>query len=105
MKVHIFWEWDKKWELLSAVKNVLEELWLVDFIEVNETSDEALKTELGIKESPALIIEEEAIDFKDVIFEWMVPEADELKSMFTSIIGGWEGWWCAPGGCGSWCSC
>lgn len=106
MKVHIYGEWDTSQELLSAVKNVLEELGLVDFIQIAETNDNAFKTELWIKESPALVIEEEAIDFKDVIFEWMVPDAEELKSMFTSIIWGWEGgWWCAPEWCGSGCSC
>ncbi len=106
MKVHIYWEWDKQSELLSAVKNVLEELWLVDFIQIAETNDEAFKAELWIKESPALIIEEENIGFIDMIFEGMVPEADELKSMFTSIIGWGEGWWgCEPGWCGSCTSC
>jgi hypothetical protein len=35
-----------------------------------------------------LIIEEESIDFKDTIFEGIIPEDDELKSMFISIVGG-----------------
>jgi len=105
MQVKIYWKWDKATELTSKVKNILDELGLVDFIKLEQTSDEALKKELGIKEEPALIIEEEAIDFKDVIFEWMIPEDEEIKSMFTSIIGGWEGWWCAPEWCGSGCSC
>jgi hypothetical protein len=50
---------------------------------------------------------EESIDFKDTIFEWIVPEDEELRSMFVSIIGGgWGEWgWCAPEWCGSWCSC
>jgi hypothetical protein len=53
-----------------------------------------------------LIVEEESIEFKDTIFEWIIPEDDEIKSMFISIIGWWEsGWWCAPEWCGSWCSC
>lgn len=105
MQVKIYGSWEKATELMSKVKNILDELWLVDFIKLEETNDEALKTELGIKEEPALIIEEEAIDFKDVIFEGLIPADDEIKSMFTSIIGGWEGWWCAPEGCGSGCSC
>jgi hypothetical protein len=33
------------------------------------TQDEALKNELNITKEPALIVEEEAIDFKDTIFE------------------------------------
>lgn len=93
MKVKIYWEWEKALELNSKIKNVLEELGLSDFIQIEETNDESLKTELGIKETPALIIEEEAIDFKDVIFEGIIPEDDELKSMFTSIIGWWDTWW------------
>ncbi len=105
MKVKIYWEEGSTKELFDKVKNILDELGLVDFIELAETSDDAIKTELGIKESPALIIEEEAIDFKDVIFEWVIPEDDEIKSMFTSIIWWGEGWWCAPEWCGSGCSC
>jgi hypothetical protein len=33
------------------------------------TGEESLKSELNISREPALIIEEESIDFKDVIFE------------------------------------
>jgi hypothetical protein len=55
-----------------------------------------------------LIIEEESIDFKDVIFEWIVPEIDELKSMFVSIIWWWgsscSSWRCWTW-CWTWCSC
>jgi len=110
MQVKIFWEWEKAKELYSKVKIVLDELWLVDFIKVEETNEESLKSELGIKENPALIIEEESIDFKDIIFEWIIPDDEELKSMFTSIIGGWETWGScgsleADGSCGTWCSC
>ncbi len=105
MQVKIYWKWNQAQELMSKVKNILDELWLVDFIKLEATDDEALKTELWIKEEPALIIEEEAIDFKDVIFEGLIPADDEIKSMFTSIIGWWEGGWCAPEGCGSGCSC
>jgi hypothetical protein len=38
-------------------------------MEVEVTLDENLKNELSISKEPALIIEEEAIDFKDTIFE------------------------------------
>jgi hypothetical protein len=31
-----------------------------------------------------------------MIFEWIIPESEELKSMFISIIG-----WSSGGGCGS----
>jgi hypothetical protein len=107
MKVKIFSnENEKKELLLKKVNFSLEELWLLDFINVESTNDEKLKEELNIQKEPALIIEEESIDFKDVIFEWIIPEEDELKSMFISIIW-WNDWnsWCNSGACWSWCSC
>ena len=102
MQVKIFWEWEKSLELSKKVKYILDELGLVDFIKIEETNSEELKNELNIKEIPALIIEEESIDFKDIIFEWIIPEDEELKSMFTSIIGGWDMWdSCDTSSCGS----
>jgi hypothetical protein len=38
-------------------------------MEVEVTMDEELKNSLSISKTPALIIEEEAIDFRDTIFE------------------------------------
>lgn len=94
MKVKIYGQnWD---ELKNKVHHSLDELGLVDFIEVESTQDEALKTKLNITKEPALIIEEESIDFQDMIFEGIIPSDDELKSMFVSIIG-WE----SGGSCGS----
>jgi hypothetical protein len=58
----------------------------MDFVQADITSDETLKNDLNLTKVPALIIEEESIDFKDVIFEGIVPDVDELKSMFVSII-------------------
>ena len=105
MKIKIFWTEDNTKELFSKVKTGIDDLWLTDFIVLEETVDEWLKNELNITKEPALIIEEESIEFKDVIFEWIVPEEEEIKSMLVSIIW-WESeWWCAPGWCGSWCSC
>jgi hypothetical protein len=106
MKIKIFWKNENIKELLDKVNISLTELWLESFITVETTLDEELKKELSISKEPALIVEEESIDFKDVIFEWIIPSDDELKSMFISIIGWWESWgWCAPEWCGSWCSC
>jgi len=106
MKIKIYGTQENTRDLLNTVKSSLDELGLVDFIELEQTTDEALKAELNITKEPALIIEEESIDFKDTIFEWLVPSEDEIKSMLVSIIGGSEtGSSCAPGGCGSWCSC
>ena len=53
---------------------------------VELSQEESLKTELNITEQPALLIEEESIDFKDVIFQGMVPDEAEIKSMFISVI-------------------
>ena len=69
MKIKIFGSQENTKELVSKVQVSLDELGLVDFIQVEVTTDEALKTELNITKEPALIVEEEAIDFKDTIFE------------------------------------
>lgn len=106
MKIKLFWNEENTKELLEKVNKSLEELWLTDFINVEITNDESIKNELNITKEPALIVEEESIDFKDTIFEWIIPSDEEIKSMFISIIGWWESESsCAPGGCGSWCSC
>lgn len=109
MKIKIFWSEENTTELLNKVQVSLEELGLVDFIKVEVTQDEELKNELNITKEPALIVEEEAIDFKDTIFEWIIPESEEIKSMFISIIWGWEGWGCGSkeddGSCGTGCAC
>jgi hypothetical protein len=94
MKIKLYWTEENTKELLAKVNNALDELGLVDFIKVETTLDEELKKELNITKEPALIVEEESIEFKDTIFEWIIPEDDEIKSMFISIIGWWEsGWW------------
>ena len=107
MKIKIFWNKKNTKELLDKVNKSLEELWLESFIDIEITLDKKLKKELNIKKEPALIIEEEAIDFKDTIFEWIIPDIEELKSMFISIIwwnsAEWcwsDEWWCP-----TWCSC
>lgn len=107
MKIKIYWDPENTTNLLNTVKSSLDELGLVDFIELEQTTDENLKTELAITKEPALIIEEESIDFKDVIFEGIIPEEEEIKSMLISIIWWWEAWgWCGTwGGCPSGCSC
>ncbi len=108
MKVKIFGSPENTTELEHKVQTCLDELWLVEFIKVEVTDDETLKTELDIQKEPALIIEEESIDFKDTIFEGIIPEEEEIKSMFISIIG-WSGWSCGSkeddGSCGTWCAC
>lgn len=109
MKIKIFWSEENTNELVNKVQISLEELGLVDFIKVEVTQDESLKNELNITKEPALIVEEEAIDFKDTIFEGIIPEAEEIKSMFISIIGWWEAGGCGSkeddGSCGTGCAC
>ena len=109
MKVYVFGNGKQSEELYKKITSVLEELGLSDFVELEITQDESLKKELSIKEESACIIEEESINFKDMIFEGILPEEEELKSMFISIIGWGTGGGCGSkddsGWCGTWCSC
>ncbi len=111
MKILIYWNNPDADLLLERVNFSIDELGLNDFMQTEKTIRESVKEELNISLEPALIIEEESIEFKDMIFEWIIPEVDEIKSMFISIIGWWESscstWWCwtSWGWCGSWCSC
>ena len=107
MKIKIFGSTENTKELINKVNESLEDLWLDSFIEIETTQDKKLKKELNIQKEPALIIEEEAIDFKDTIFEWVIPDIEELKSMFISIIW-WNSqpWcWTDESLCPTWCSC
>ncbi len=73
--------------LTSLVNRALTELALIDAVKVEITDDPSYKMELGITENPALAIEEESIEFRDMIFQGEVPAYDEIKSMFISILG------------------
>ncbi|MBC7498639.1 hypothetical protein H7170_03295 [Candidatus Gracilibacteria bacterium] len=91
-------------DLETLVNKALAELALDDAVTVSTTDDTAYKLELGITENPALAIEEESIDFRDMIFQGEVPAYDEIKSMFISILGDEEdhgGGGCGSGGCGT----
>jgi hypothetical protein len=91
--------------LESAVSAALAELALSDFVKVESTDDAAYKTELGIEKNPALCIEEESIDFRDMIFEGSVPEKAEIVAMFSSIFGSETAGSCSSSdSCGSGCS-
>jgi hypothetical protein len=104
MKIIIYWNDEKSEELYNKVTLALEELWLSQFIDLEKNFKEELKTKLNISLSPSLIVEEENIDFIDVIFSWLVPNDEEIRSMIISIIGG-SGWTpnCATPEC--WVSC
>lgn len=90
--------------LNTLVKQALTELALDDAVRIETTDDVAYKMELGITENPALALEEESIDFRDMIFQGEIPAYDEIKSMFISILGDEEdhgcGDSCGTGGCG-----
>lgn len=109
MKVYIWGDSDESQALKDKVALTLEELGLTDFVAVESTTDDSMKKDLSISESSALVVEEESIDFKDMIFEGIIPESDELKSMFISIIWGSSGGWCGSkddsGSCGTGCAC
>ncbi len=102
MKVYVYGDGEQSQLLHTKIRWVLEDLGLTDFVSLEMTQDQNLKEDLQIKEASACIIEEESINFKDMIFEGLLPEDEELKSMFLSIIG----WGSSGGGCGSsegWC--
>jgi hypothetical protein len=42
---------------------------------------------MKITNLPALCVEEESINFRDMIFEGVVPEQSELVSLFISLFG------------------
>lgn len=73
--------------LEEMVHRSLQELALDDSVKVHTTNDEIYKMELGVTITPALAIEEESIDFKDLIFQGEIPEYSEIYSMFLSILG------------------
>lgn len=90
-------------DLFARTSEILGELGLTDVVKIRETDDAAYKMELGITENPALCIEEESIEFRDVIFQGIIPEKAEIKSLLVSIVGGEEsgGDSCGTGGCGT----
>lgn len=87
MKVYVYGSSQEAELLHKNIAQVLEDLGLSDFVELEKTQDETLKNELHITQESACIIEEESINFKDMIFEGLIPEHEEIKAMFLSIIG------------------
>ncbi len=104
MIIKLVWSGPEIESLTALVNQALSELALADTVKVEISDDPAYKIELGITENPALAIEEESIEFRDMIFQGEVPAYDEIKSMFISILGDddhEEGGSCWTGGCGS----
>ena len=48
------------------------------------------REDMKIAEPIALCIEEESINFRDMIFEGVVPEQSELTNLFISLFGAGE---------------
>lgn len=95
---------EKLSELQTLVLASLQTLGFSDVVKIELTDDAAYKLELGITQNPALCIEEETIEFRDMIFEGVIPEKEDIDAMFLSIFGGGEmdgGSSCGTGGCGS----
>jgi len=101
MKIIIYWKNKETDNLFNKTSNIVENLWLSEFIQIEKNFDNNLKEELKITKQPALIIEEESIDFKDTIFEWINPPESEIEAMTTSIIWWWAWDSCAPSSCSS----
>lgn len=89
--------------LFDEVCATVDELKISELISCQLTYDTNLAQELNISKEPALILQEDAIDFKDTIFEGQIPHREDLKSMFVSIL--WidtsthTGKWCSAWGC------
>lgn len=105
MKIVIYWDNKESEELYNLTKESLESIWLNDFVEVSKNNYPEYKVELNITKSYAFCVEEESIEFRDMIFEWSIPARQEMDSLIFSII-----WW-SPNSdcswvcntCGSWC--
>lgn len=94
--------------LLSRVQASLEELGLLSHATVEIYDTPEYREQMKITSLPALCIEEESINFRDMIFEWVIPEHSELTSLFISLFGGEEKKWgcgtCTTGSCDT-CAC
>ena len=106
MKIVIYWDNEDSQKLISVTNESLDSLGLSDFITVESNSDDIYKNELNISKNFAFCVEEDSIDFKDMIFEWTIPPKEEMDSLLISLI-----WWensssCNPDSCSScwwWC--
>lgn len=96
--------------LLSRVQASLEELGLLSHAEVELYDTPEYREQMKITNLPALCIEESSINFRDMIFEGVIPEQSELTSLFVSLFGGEEkkegcGTCSTQGGCETCSSC
>jgi len=73
--------------LLSRVQASLEGLGLLSHASVEIYDTPEYREQMKITNIPALCMEEESINFRDMIFEGVVPEQAELTSLFVSLFG------------------
>lgn len=100
MKIVLYGHGDRLAELTQLVNESITRLKFGELTSVSTTNDEAYAQALGITQNPALCVEEESIDFKDMIFEGIIPDHSELDAMFQSILGTPENM-SSGGGCGT----
>ena len=87
MKITLVGSGEELLALQEKVNASLLKLQASSLVEVVSHNDPAYKMELGITQNPALCIEEDSIEFRDLIFEGVIPEMDEIEGMFVSLLG------------------
>lgn len=98
MKIVIFWNSTEAENLYKLTKESLDSIWISDFVELIRNDSLDYKKELNISKDSAFCVEEDTLEFKDMIFEWQIPPKLEMDSLIMSIIG-----WSPGSGC--WDSC
>jgi len=102
MEVKIIWTWENSQKLEKLTQEVVKELELDDFLKISLLDlEDKTKQLLNITKNPAFIICEPELDFEDLIFEWFIPEKEDLKNMILSLV--WF-WWSPSGWCSWSCS-
>jgi methyl coenzyme M reductase subunit C len=103
MEIKIIWDWKDVEKLNKITIEVIKELELEDFLKANILNlEEETKQLLNITKQPAFVICEPEIDFEDLIFEWFIPEKEDLKNMILGLVWFWWNSSCSWN-C-SWCS-
>ena len=101
MKIVIFWENENSSKLFEMTQESLESIGLSDFVILEKNISEDYKNEIWIKSDYAFCVEEDSIDFKDIIFEGQLPSKEEINSLLVSLIGWENSSWCPSDWCHS----
>ena len=86
MLIRLTWSANNTKKLYENVQQSLDHLGLLGTVDVEIFDDTSYKEDLGIIEDPALCIEEESIEFRDMIFEGVIPEIEELNTCFSQFF-------------------